>query len=68
MEFEDLLENLKSEYHANMAATCQVDPPWGSLLDDEKVKRFPSFYDWMVERGVARQTLSSHGIGRDISA
>ena len=69
MEFKELLPHLRFGYHANMTAMCQRDPPVGLLLDSEKVKNFPSFYDWMVQHcGISRFKLSAHGIGRDIKA
>lgn len=63
---DELLEQLRFERHANMAAQCQSDPPWGGLLDHNKVKAFPSFYDWLKQRGYSRHQLSAYGIGRDV--
>ena len=66
MPFEELLENLRFEYYAIMAATCQ-DDQMSSLLDHAKVEKFPAFYEFLLSRGFNRWQLSAHGIGKGIS-
>ena len=67
MTFEEILENLRLEYFAAMAAECQGEYIPG-LLDRGKVEGFPPFYDFLLSRGWSRHRLSAHGIGRDIAA
>jgi hypothetical protein len=62
------LRRLRLEYYSEMAAQCQRDPPFGGMLDPEKVRKWPLFYDWLLSHGVNRWQLSARGIGREIEA
>jgi len=64
MEFDELLAQMRFEYHAWLAAGCQDQfAPRILHLDGA-----PTFYDYLLMRGLSRFQLSAHGIGRDIQA
>ena len=66
MDFEQLLEHLRFEYWATLAADpAYQDEFFPSILYLEDA---PTFYDFLLSRGFTRQKLSAHGIGRDVSA
>lgn len=66
LTWDELLRHLRFEYHAEIAAQCQSDLGPGYGMSQAKLDAWPTFYDWMVKRGVSRYKLSAHGIGRDI--
>lgn len=64
MNFDELLDNLRHEYHGHLAAEYQ-DENAPRILHTEDA---PSFYDYLLMRGLSRQKLAAHGIGRDVEA
>lgn len=66
MEWQEMLQHLRLEYHGQIAAQCQDDQA-SRLIDLDKADAFPSFYDWLLRR-FNRWQLSARGVGRDIEA
>lgn len=64
MNFQETLQHLRHEYYGELEASCQ-DAQASRLTDPDKAAAFPSFYDWLIQRGFNRHQLSAHGVGRD---
>jgi hypothetical protein len=61
IDWEELMRLWQREYWGEHEAWLQGPT--------SKVQDYPSFYDWLLQRGKAnRFQLSAHGVGRDIDA
>ena len=66
MTFDEMIQQLRSEYWAGLAADPRYQDNYcPSILDTEDA---PSFYDFLLSREYSRFQLSAHGIARDIEA
>lgn len=64
MDFEELLEQLRFEYWATLAADPQYQDNFApAMLNLEDA---PTFYDFLLSRGLNRYQLSAHGIGCEV--
>lgn len=64
MEFDELLRQMRFEYHSYLAALRSNDEQHGT----QTAREAPTFYGYLLRRGYSRQELSAHGIGRDVEA